>query len=117
MKVSKAKPLGDRVLIKETEPQEDRRTASGIIIPETVTADDVKYGTVVAVGDGLFTQNGVPIPMTVKVGDTVILPPYGNGQTIKTSAGEYVLYRESDLLMIVPKETEVEEDAEPELSF
>jgi chaperonin GroES len=117
MEARKAKPLGDRVLIKEAKQPEDRRTASGIIIPETVTADDVKFGTVVAVGDGLFTQNGVSIPMSVKVGDTVILPSYGNGQTIKTSTQEYVLYRESDLLMVVPAEAEVTSLEEIELSF
>lgn len=116
MNVQKAKPLGDRVLVKETEAVESRRTASGIIIPETVLADDVKFATVIAVGDGLYTQNGIAIPMSVKVGDTVILPPYGNGHTIKTDTGEYVLYRESDILMVVPAENSITE-SEPELSF
>lgn len=116
MNIQKAKPLGDRVLVKETETTETRKTASGIIIPETVLADDVKFGTVIAVGDGLYTQNGIAIPMSVKVGDTVILPPYGNGHTIKTESGEYVLYRESDILMVVSNNT-VNEESEPELSF
>ena len=82
------KPLGDRVLVKEYKTKEDKKTASGIIIPETVTADEVKMGKVIAVGDGLYTQNGVSIPMSVKVGDEVILPPYGQGQTIKQNSEE-----------------------------
>ena len=95
------KPLGDRVLVKEYKTKEDKKTASGIIIPETVTADEVKMGKVIAVGDGLYTQNGVSIPMSVKVGDEVMLPPYGNGQTVKIVKEEYLLYRESDLLAVL----------------
>jgi chaperonin GroES len=98
MENKQLKPLGDRVLVKEITSQEERKTSTGIIIPETVTANDVKIGEVIAVGDGLYTQNGVSIPMSVKVGDEVVLPPYGNGQTIKIAKVEYVLYRESDLL-------------------
>lgn len=94
------KPIGDRVLVQETKKQ-DRKTTTGIIIPETVTADDVKLGVVLEVGEGLYTQNGVLIPMTVKKGDEVILPPYGNGQEIKIGKDKYVLYRESDLLAVL----------------
>ena len=95
------KPLGDRVLVQEHKVKEDKKTTSGIIIPETATANDVKMGTVVQVGDGLYTQNGVLIAMTVKVGDEVILPPYGNGQEVKFGNEKYILYRESDLLAVM----------------
>jgi len=95
------KPLGDRVLVKELKTKEDKRTASGIIIPETVTADEVKLGRVIAVGDGLYTQNGVSIPMSVKVDDEVLLPAYGQGQEVKVGRETYILYRESDLLAVL----------------
>jgi chaperonin GroES len=95
------KPLGDRVLVQEYKNKEDKRTASGIIIPETVTADEAKLGKVIAVGDGLFTQNGVAIPMTVKVNDEVLLPSYGQGQEVKVGKETYILYRESDLLAVL----------------
>jgi chaperonin GroES len=95
------KPLGDRVLVKELKTKEDKRTASGIIIPETVTADEAKLGRVIAVGDGLYTQNGVSIPMSVKVDDEVLLPAYGQGQEVKVGRETYILYRESDLLAVL----------------
>jgi len=79
----KLKPLGDRVLVKEYKSKEEKRTTSGIIIPETVSSEDVKMGKVVAVGPGLYTQNGSLIPMSVKVGDEVVLPPYGQAQKIQ----------------------------------
>jgi chaperonin GroES len=97
------KPLGDRVLVKEYKTKEDKKTASGIIIPETVTAEDVKMGKVLAVGNGLFTQNGVAIPMSVKVDDEVMLPSYG-GQEVKVGKEKYFLFRESDLLAILVDE-------------
>lgn len=97
-----AKPLGDRVLLKK--PQDDKqeeKTASGIYIPETASHEKVLYTEVVAVGEGLFTQNGVPIPMTVNVGDTVIIPPYHQGQGVKLDGEEYIIMRESEILMVV----------------
>ena len=95
-----AKPLGDRVLLTELEG-EASQTAGGIIIPDSAKSEDVKRARVDAVGDGLFTQSGVAIPMSVKVGDEVILPPYHQGQEIKVGGKQYLLLRESELLMVI----------------
>jgi chaperonin GroES len=104
----KLKPLGDRVLVKEYKSKEEKRTTSGIIIPETVSSEDVKMGKVVAVGPGLYTQNGAMIPMSVKIGDEVVLPPYGQAQTMKFGKQEYHLYRESELLGILADDSQIE---------
>ena len=96
-----AKPLGDRVLLTELDSKEETTTASGIIIPDTARSEDVKRARVEAVGDGLFTQSGVAIPMSLKVGDEVILPPYHQGQEIKVGGNKYLLLRESELLMVI----------------
>ena len=95
-----AKPLGDRVLLTELEG-EASQTAYGIIIPDSAKSEDVKRARVDAVGDGLFTQSGVSIPMSVKVGDEVILPPYHQGVEIKVGGNKYLLLRESELLMVI----------------
>jgi chaperonin GroES len=95
-----AKPLGDRVLVTELEG-EASQTAGGIIIPDSAKSEDVKRARVDAVGDGLFTQSGVSIPMSVKVGDEVILPPYHQGVEIKVGGNKYLLLRESELLMVI----------------
>jgi len=104
----KLKPLGDRVLVKEYKSKEEKRTTSGIIIPETVSSEDVKMGKVVAVGPGLYTQNGSLIPMSVKVGDEVVLPPYDQAQTMKFNKEEYKLFRESELLGILDADDQLE---------
>jgi chaperonin GroES len=95
-----AKPLGDRVLLTELEP-EVTQTAGGIIIPDSVRNEDIKRATVESVGPGIYTQNGTLIPMSVKEGDEVILPPYHQGQEIKVGGKKYILLRESEILMIV----------------
>ena len=95
-----AKPLGDRVLLTELEG-EASQTAYGIIIPDSAKSEDVKRARVDAVGDGIYTQSGVAIPMSVKVGDEVILPPYHQGVEIKVGGNKYLLLRESELLMVI----------------
>jgi len=98
MSTQLAKPLGDRVLIKPEEVSE-AKTTGGIIIPDSVKSEDVKTAQVISVGDGLFTNNGVQIPMSVKPGDTVIYPPFV-GQEVILSGQKYLLMRESELLMV-----------------
>jgi chaperonin GroES len=95
-----AKPLGDRVLLTELEP-EVTQTAGGIIIPDSVRNEDVKRAIVESVGPGIYTQSGTLIPMNVEPGDEVILPPYHQGVEIKIGGNKYILLRESEILMIV----------------
>jgi chaperonin GroES len=95
-----ATPIGDRVLLKEVEQQTDR-TAGGIIIPDSAKLEDVKRAEVIKVGPGIYTQNGVLIPMTVEEGNEVILPPYHQGQEVKINGEKYTLLRESEILMVL----------------
>ena len=95
-----AKPLGDRVLLTELD-LEVSQTAGGIIIPDSVRSEDVKRAKVESVGPGIYTQAGTLIPMSVEVGDEVILPPYHQGQDIKVGGKSYILLRESEILMVI----------------
>ncbi len=95
---NKIKPLGDRVLIKEIEAAEGGKTESGIIIPDSVKEDKgAKKGKVIAVGPGLF-DDGEIVPMSVKVGDTVL---YQWGDTVKIGETEYVVVSESNIIGII----------------
>ena len=94
----KMKPMGDQVLLKKQEGQET--TKSGIIL--TSNQNHYQYADIKAVGPGLFTQTGDRIPMTCKIGDTVLL----HGRLLKgdnevTFEDEtYVLVRESEIAMV-----------------
>ena len=61
--------------------------------------ENVSQGLVISTGDGIFTQNGTLIPMTVKIGDEVIFPPY-TGTEVKLDGQEYVIMRESEALLV-----------------
>jgi chaperonin GroES len=94
-----AKPLADRVLIEKEEVQ--TKTTGGIIIPETARAEDTKIGVVVSVGEGIYTNDGVKIPMSVKVGDKVMMPFAGSAQKVKLGDEDFLLFREQELLMVI----------------
>ena len=89
--------LSDRVLIQT--PAREEKTASGIIIPETVTekSTDSKRGVVVAVGEGKY-EDGVRIPMQIKEGDNVL---FQWGEKVEIDGEEYDLVTESNILAIV----------------
>jgi chaperonin GroES len=90
------KPLGDRVVI-EIIKRHDEKTKGGLYKPSG--SETTMTGEVVAVGDGLFTHTGDRIPMTVKVGDTVLLD--GTGFKHKNGGKTYHIFRESELLSIL----------------
>lgn len=93
---TKYKPLGDRVVI-EIIKRNDDKTSGGLYKPQG--NDTTMTGTVIAVGKGLYTHTGKMIPMSVKVGDTVLLD--GTGFKHKNGKNTYNIYRESELLSIL----------------
>jgi len=91
------KPLGDRVLLKRTEAEEEVR--GGIIIPDTAK-EKPQEAEVVAVGDGKLDEDGKRVPMTVKVGERVLIGKY-TGQDIKINDEEHTIVREDEILAII----------------
>ncbi|KAK2981084.1 hypothetical protein RJ640_012039 [Escallonia rubra] len=69
-------PSLNRVLIEKIVPPS--KTSSGILLPETT--NKLNSGKVVAVGPGYPVTNGKIIPVSVKEGDTVLLPAFGGVQ-------------------------------------
>ncbi len=90
--------LGDRILIKELGSGEMFKTsASGIIIPDSQKDEGGKRGKVISVGPGKY-DDGVLIPVTVEVGQTVL---YTWGDSIKVGGEEYVIVRESEIIAVL----------------
>lgn len=92
-------PLGDRVLVKPFSI-EDKKTASGIIIPDTISKEKPEQGKVIAVGAGRMNDDGKLVPMSVKKGDTIIFSKYGPDE-IKVDGEEYFILSESSILAII----------------
>ncbi len=88
------KPLADRVVVKPSSREEV--SASGILIPDSAKQEKPGRGTVVAVGPGRY-DDGVIVPMTLKVGDTVLFSKYGFDE-VKVGSEEYYILPESSVL-------------------
>lgn len=84
----------DRVLVERFAPE--LKTKSGIMIPEKAQGK-VQQATVVAIGNGSRTEKGDVLPMSIKVGDKVLLPEYG-GTKIIIEDQDYFLFRENDIM-------------------
>ena len=93
----KIRPLHDRVIVKRLE--EERKTASGIVIPDTA-AEKPDQGEIMAVGPGKRDDNGKHIALDVKVGDKVLFGKYA-GQTVKVQGEELLVMREEDIMGVV----------------
>jgi len=93
----KIRPLHDRVIVKRLE--EERKTASGIVIPDTV-AEKPDQGEIVAVGTGKVLEDGSVRELEVKVGDKVLFGKY-SGQTVKVKGDELLVMREEDIMGVI----------------
>ena len=94
----KLRPLGDRVVIEPTE--QDEKTASGIILPETAK-EKPQQGKVLAVGPGRLDDEGKRLPLEVKVGDLVLFPKYGGSEVKLSSDRKVMVMKESEVLAII----------------
>ena len=90
------KPLEDRIVVQAVEAE--TTTASGIVIPDTAK-EKPQEGTVLAVGPGRF-EDGVRVPLDVKVGDKVLYSKYG-GTEVKYNGEEYLVLSARDVLAVI----------------
>ena len=91
------KPLGDRVLIKSLEQEEEQ--IGGIIIPDTAK-EKPQEGEVIAVGPGRMLESGERQPISVAVGSKVLYGKYSPTE-IKYNNEEYLIVREDDILAVL----------------
>ncbi|KAJ8255248.1 hypothetical protein GJAV_G00202740 [Gymnothorax javanicus] len=87
-------PLFDRVLVERLAAE--TVTKGGIMLPEK-SQGKVLQATVVAVGPGSTNKNGEFQPISVKVGEKVLLPEYGGTKVILDDK-DYFLFRDADIL-------------------
>jgi len=91
------RPLHDRVIVRRKE--EERTTASGIIIPDSATEKPV-MGEILAAGHGKILESGDVRPLDVKVGDTVLFGKY-SGTEVKVDGEDLLVMREEDIVGVV----------------
>ena len=90
-------PLHDRIIVKRLE--EERKTAGGIVIPDTA-AEKPSMGEVISAGPGKTDDSGKLVPMGVKTGDKILFGKY-SGQEFKLESQDLLHMREDDVIGIV----------------
>ena len=93
----KLRPLHDRIIVKRLE--EERKTAGGIVIPDTA-AEKPSMGEVVAAGPGKTDDAGKLVAMGVKVGDKILFGKY-SGQEFKMDGADLLHMREDDVIGVI----------------
>lgn len=97
MSKTKIRPLHDRVLVRRLE--EERTTASGIVIPDSA-AEKPDQGEVLATGNGKIKDDGGIRPLDVKAGDRVLFGKYA-GTSVKLDGEELLVMREDDIMAVI----------------
>jgi chaperonin GroES len=88
-------PLGDRILIRRTE-EDEQTTSGGIIIPDTAK-EKPQEGEVIAVGQGRLLDNGDRQAVDVAAGDKILFGKY-SGTEVAYDNEELLILREDDIL-------------------
>lgn len=87
---SKVRPLGENVLVKPE--KQDKKTKTGIYLPENVSPERPQEGKVIAVGESKDIK--------VKKNQTVIFRQF-SGTEVKIDNEEYLIIKNEDILAIV----------------
>jgi len=90
-------PLSDKVVIL---PQEEGEQMYGNIIVPDAGKEKPEIGTVMAVGEGRVTNDGIIIKNQLEVGQKVIVPKFG-AQVVVVENETYIIASENDILGII----------------
>ena len=97
------RPLFDRVVIKELEP--DRVRQSGLLVPQGQNEPPPNHGIVLAVGPGLDWWEGAGVAMPVQRGDHVVFPASA-GAWVEVDEERLLVCRVGELLGVLETEAE-----------
>ncbi len=91
------KPLGNRVLVQRLAQEETLK--GGIILPDSAKKKQ-ETATVIAVGSGTVTADGKHLPISVEIGDKILMDKY-SGQEVTIEDEEFVILRSDDIIAII----------------
>ncbi len=89
------RPLNERIAIKQIEPEE-KKTDSGIVLPDTAKKEKPQQGEVIAVGKGCADSE----LETVEVGDIVVFDKFA-GTNVKIDDEEIIVLSLEDVLAVI----------------
>ena len=95
------KPVNDKIVVKESESNKEEKTASGIILPDTVQDGTLIEGKVVASSDGMYSATGTMIPLVVREGDTILYNKNAHKSEHRIDGEDYILMSVNEVMSIV----------------
>jgi chaperonin GroES len=101
------RPLFDRVVIKELEP--DRMRSSGLLVPPGTNEPPPQHGIVLAVGQGVDWWEAAGVQMPIRPGDHVVFPAQA-GVWVEVDEERLLVCRVTELLGVLER---VEEPIAP----
>lgn len=100
------RPIFDRVVIKELEP--DRMRSSGLVVPPGTSEPPPQHGIVLAVGQGVDWWQSAGVEVPVKPGDHVVFPASA-GTWVEVDEERLLVCRITELLGVI----EAADESEP----
>tara|TARA_Y100000593_G_scaffold57224_1_gene106524 strand:+ start:5595 stop:5900 length:306 start_codon:yes stop_codon:yes gene_type:complete len=97
----KLKPVNDKIVVRPTKIENEHRTESGLILPDTAQDGGLLEGEVLAAGHGMYSTNGTLIPIVVEVGDTILYGKHNGGQEYRLNGEDVLLMSQNEVLSIV----------------
>ena len=88
------RPLANRLVVKRRKAEE--KTPGGLFIPESAQKKS-EEAEVLAVGPGIYLDDGRRVPVDVKVGDTILISKYA-GAELQVRGETVHLIREDDIV-------------------
>ena len=91
------RPLGNRVIAQRLEEQETMK--GGIILPDSAKKKQ-ETAKIVAVGSGKRLEDGTVLPISLKVGDIILMDKYSS-QEVTIDDEEYLILKADDIIAII----------------
>lgn len=93
----KINPTNNNIVVKMDSVETVSK--SGIVLPNLHDAK-ADTATVLEVGPGRKTEDGILIPVDLKVGDVIVFKQFA-GQTVKVGGDEFVILKEDDVIAVM----------------
>jgi chaperonin GroES len=91
------RPLHDRILARRL--AEEDKTSGGLFIPDSAKEKPLE-AVVISVGAGKRLENGSIRPLSLKVGDKILIAKYSETE-VGLVGKDHILLREDDVLAVV----------------
>ena len=101
--VCAAETVGDTLRALRASPATAKAKAKFALATDgqTLEAEDLNSGEILAVGTGRVLENGEVRALSVKVGDKVVFGPYSGSNTVKVDGEDLLVMSENEILAVI----------------